>query len=58
MTTKEKIILVSNEMDHLFYLYRVGVLSDDELQYLYDEFRNLRQRFIELRLKELQEAEK
>ena len=58
MTTKEKIILVSNEMDHLFYLYRVGVLSDDELQYLYDEFRNLRQRFIELRLKELQEEEK
>ena len=56
MTTKEKIILVSNEMDHLFYLYRVGVLSDDELQYLYDEFRHLRQYLTELRSIELQEG--
>ena len=55
MTTKEKIKLVNRSIDHLFCLSSAGQLSDDELQYLYDEFRHLRQYLTELRSIELQE---
>ena len=48
MTTKDKIALINKAIDHLFCLSSAGVLSDDELQYLYDEFRNLRQHLREL----------
>ena len=48
MTTKEKITLVNKAIDHLFWLSSAGVLSDDELQYLYNEFRRLRQYLREL----------
>ena len=54
MTTKEKIALVNRMMDHLFDLSCQGKLSDDELQYLYNEFRHLRQYLTELHLLELQ----
>ena len=56
MTTKEKIKLVNRSIDHLFCLSSAGQLSDDELQYLYDEFRHLRQYLNELRSIELQEG--
>ena len=56
MTTKEKIKLVNRSIDHLFCLSSEGLLSDDELQYLYDEFRHLRQYLTELRSIELQEG--
>ena len=48
MTTKEKIALINRAMDHLFVLSCQGELSDDELQYLYNEFRHLRQYLTEL----------
>ena len=48
MTTKEKIALINRAMDHLFALSCQGKLSDDELQYLRDEFRHLRQYLTEL----------
>ena len=48
MTTKEKITLINRTMDHLFCLSSAGVLSDDELQYLYNEFHHLRQYLREL----------
>lgn len=48
MTTKEKIALINRAMDHLFVLSCQGKLSDDELQYLYNEFRHLRQYLTEL----------
>ena len=57
MTTKEKIKLVNRSIDHLFCLSSEGLLSDDELQYLYDEFRHLRQYLTELRSIELQEGD-
>ena len=38
MTTKEKITLINKAIDHLFDLSHAGVLSDDELLYLYDLF--------------------
>ena len=56
MTTKEKIALVNRAIDHLFDLSCQGKLSDDELQYLYNEFRHLRQYLSELRSIELQEG--
>ena len=52
MTIKDKIALVNKAIDHLFCLSSDGVLSDDELQYLYNEFHQLRQY-----LRELQEDE-
>ena len=48
MTTKDKIELINKAIDHLFCLSSAGVLSDDELQYLYNEFRHLRQYLREL----------
>lgn len=54
MTTKEKIALINRMMDHLFDLSCQGKLSDDELQYLYNEFRQWRQYLTELQLLELQ----
>ena len=54
MTTKEKIALINRMIDHLFDLSCQGKLSDDELQYLYNEFNHLRQYLIELHLIELQ----
>lgn len=48
MTTKDKIALINKAIDHLFCLSSAGVLSDDELQYLYNEFRHLRQYLREL----------
>ena len=54
MTTKEKIALINKAMDHIFDLSHAGVLSDDELMYLYNEFWHLRQYLTELRLIELQ----
>ena len=54
MTTKEKIKLVNRAIDHLFNLSCQGKLTDDELQYLCDEFRQLRQYLTELHLMELQ----
>ena len=48
MTSKDKIALINRMMDHLFCLSSAGVLSDDELQYLYNEFRHLRQYLREL----------
>ena len=57
MTTKEKIALINRMMDHLFDLSCQGKLSDDELQYLYNEFRHLRQYLTELRSIELQEGD-
>ena len=53
MNSKEKIALVNKAIDHLFCLSSAGVLSDDELQYLYNEFHHLRQY-----LRELQKDEK
>lgn len=58
MTTKEKIALINRAMDHLFCLSSAGKLSDDELQYLYNEFWHLRQYLTELHLIELQGEEK
>ena len=55
MTTKEKIALINRMMDHLFDLSCQGKLSDDELQYLYNEFRHWRQYLTELHSIELQE---
>ena len=49
MTTEEKIALVNRMMDHLFCLSSAGELSDDELQYLYNEFQHLRQYLRELK---------
>lgn len=57
MTTKEKIALVNRAMDYLFDLAWQGKLSNDELQYLYNEFRHLRQYLTELHLLELQGKE-
>ena len=57
MTTKEKIKLVNRAIDHIFCLSSAGLLSDDELQYLCDEFRHLRQYLTELRSIELQEGD-
>ena len=54
MTTKEKITLINKAIDHLFCLSSAGELSDDELQYLYNEFWHLRQYLTELHLRELQ----
>ena len=48
MTTKDKIAVINKAIDHLFCLSSAGVLSDDELQYLYNEFRHLRQYLREL----------
>ena len=48
MTTKDKIALINRAMDHLFCLSSAGVLSDDELLYLYNEFHHLRQYLREL----------
>ena len=48
MMTKEKIALINKAIDHLFCLSSAGVLSDDELQYLYNEFRHLKQYLREL----------
>ena len=48
MTTKEKITLINKAIDHLFCLSSAGVLSDDELHYLYNEFHHLRQCLREL----------
>ena len=48
MTTKDKIALINKAIDHLFCLSSAGVLSDDELQYLYNEFHQLRQYLREL----------
>ena len=48
MTTKDKIALINRMIDHLFDLSCQGKLSDDELQYLYNEFRQLRQYLREL----------
>ena len=48
MTTKDKIALINKAIDHLYCLSSAGVLSDDELQYLYNEFRYLRQHLREL----------
>ena len=48
MTTKDKIALINKAIDHLFCLSGAGVLSDDELQYLYNEFHRLRQYLREL----------
>ena len=47
MTTKEKIAVINRMMDHLFDLSCQGKLSDDELQYLYNGFRHLRQKLRE-----------
>ena len=55
MTTKEKIALINRMMDHLFDLSWQGKLSNDELQYLYNEFRQWRQYLTELHSIELQE---
>ena len=49
MTTKDKIALINKAIDHLFCLSSAGVLSDDELLYLYNEFKHLRQNLRELR---------
>ena len=57
MTTKEKITLINKAIDHLFDLYRAGVLSDDGLMFLYDDFWHLRQYLTELHLTELQEGD-
>ena len=62
MTTKEKIALINRAMSHIFDLSHAGVLSDDELMYLYNEFWHLRQYLIrqyltELHLIELQEGD-
>ena len=54
MTTKEKIALINKAIDHLFDLSHAGMLSDDELLYLYNEFWHLRQYLTELHLIELQ----
>ena len=54
MTTKDKIALINKAIDHLFDLSQAGVLSDDELLYLYNEFWHLRQYLTELHLTELQ----
>ena len=48
MTIKDKIALVNKAIDRLFCLSSAGVLSDDELQYLYNEFHHLRQYLREL----------
>ena len=48
MTTKDKIALINRAIDHLFCLSSAGVLSDDELLYLYNEFHQWRQYLIEL----------
>lgn len=42
MTTKEKITLINRAINHLFDISHAGVLSDDELMYLYNEFYKLR----------------
>ena len=47
MTTKEKIALINKAIDHLFCLSSAGVLSEDELSFLYNEFYQLRQKLIE-----------
>lgn len=57
MTTKEKIALINRAMNHIFDLSHAGVLSDDELMYLYEEFWQLRQYLTELHLIELQEGD-
>lgn len=55
MTTKEKkIALVNKVMNHIFDLSLTGVLSYDEVMYLYNELRHLRQYLTELHLLELQ----
>ena len=56
MTTKEKISLINRAMGHIFDLSHAGVLTDDELMYLYEEFWHLRQYLTELKLIELQEG--
>lgn len=38
MTSKEKIALINRVMDYLFTLWLRGLLSDDEMLYLYDLF--------------------
>lgn len=57
MTTKEKIALINRAMNHIFDLSHAGVLSDDELMYLYNEFWHLRQYLTELHLIELQQGD-
>ena len=54
MTTKEKIALVNKVMNHIFDLSLTGVLSYDEVMYLYNELRHLRQYLTKLHLLELQ----
>lgn len=54
MTSKEKISLINRAMWHIFDLSNAGVLSDDEMMYLYNEFWHLRQNLRELQLIELQ----
>lgn len=54
MTTKEKIALINRAMWHIFDLSHAGVLSNDEMMNLYNEFWHLRQDLIELQLIELQ----
>lgn len=58
MTTKEKIALVNRAIDHLFDLSWQGKLSYDELVYLCNELRHLRQYLTELHLLELQGGDK
>lgn len=58
MTTKEKIELINRAMWHIFDLSHAGVLSNDEMMYLYNEFWHLRQHLRELQLIELQGGKK
>ena len=58
MTTKEKITLINKAIDHLFDLSHAGVLSYDEVMFLYNDFWHLRQYLTELHLTELQQDEK
>lgn len=58
MTTKEKIALINKVMNHIFDLSLTGVLSYDEVMYLYNELRHLRQYLTELHLLELQGDDK
>ena len=47
MTTKEKIALINKAIEHIFCLSSAGVLSEDELLFLYNEFYQLRQKLRE-----------
>ena len=52
MTTKEKIALITKAMERLLDLARAGVLSDDDLLYLYHVFWCIRQYYRIMDVKE------